>query len=53
MTKASLKDQVGKNVLSYVNDIVMVNKKRETYISDLAETFTNMHEARLNHNPEN
>jgi hypothetical protein len=53
MTKASLKDQVGKNVLSYVNDIVMVNKKRETYISDLAETFTNMHEARLKHNPEN
>jgi hypothetical protein len=42
MTKATLKDQVGRNVLSYVDGIVMVSKKRENYITDLEETFTNM-----------
>jgi hypothetical protein len=41
MTKAALKDQVGRNVLSYVDDIVMVSKKKEKYIADLAETFMN------------
>jgi hypothetical protein len=45
MTKASLKDQVGRNVLSYVDDIVVASKKKNTYISDLAKTFTNMHKA--------
>jgi hypothetical protein len=52
MMKAALKDQVDRNVLSYVNDIVMVSKKRENYIADLAETFTNMCEAKLKLNPE-
>jgi hypothetical protein len=42
MTKAALKDQVGRNIISYVDDIVVVSKKKENYISDLAETFTNM-----------
>jgi hypothetical protein len=42
MMKAALKDQVGRNMLSYVDDIVMVSKKRENYIADLVETFTNM-----------
>jgi hypothetical protein len=51
MTKAALKDQVGRNILSYIDDIVVANKK-ETYITDLVETFTNMHEARLKLNPE-
>jgi hypothetical protein len=45
MMKATLKDHVGRNVLSYVDDIMVVSKKKDTYISDLAETFTNMHEA--------
>jgi hypothetical protein len=52
MTKAALKDQVSKNVLSYVDDIVVQSKKKATYISDLVETFTNMCEARLKLNPE-
>jgi hypothetical protein len=51
MMKAALKDQVGRNVLSYVDDIVVASKKGENYISDLAETFANMHEARLWLNP--
>jgi hypothetical protein len=52
MTKAALKDQVGRNVISYVDDIVVVSKKRETYISDQAKTFMNMREARLKLNLE-
>jgi hypothetical protein len=28
MMKAALKDQVGRNVLSYVDDIVVVSKKK-------------------------
>jgi hypothetical protein len=47
ITKAALKDQVGKNVLSYVDNIVIASKKRENYISNLTETFANMREARL------
>jgi hypothetical protein len=42
MTKVALKDHVGKTVLSYVDDIVMVSKKKIFYISDLAETYANM-----------
>jgi hypothetical protein len=38
---------IWQNVLSYVDDIVMASKKKTTYISDLAETFANMREARL------
>jgi hypothetical protein len=52
MTKTALKDQVGRNVLSYVNDIVVASKKRDSYISDLAETFMNIREARLKDNLE-
>jgi hypothetical protein len=52
ITKAALKDQVSRNVLSYIDDIVVANKKKETYISDFAETFANMSEARLKLNPE-
>jgi hypothetical protein len=52
MTKAALKDQVGRNVLSYVNDIVVASKKKDWYISDLMETFSSMREAKLKMNPE-
>jgi hypothetical protein len=44
MTKAVLKEQVGRNVLPYVNDIVVASKKKESYMSDLSNTFTNMRE---------
>jgi hypothetical protein len=53
MMKATLKDRVGRNVLSYVDDIMVMSKKKETYIFNLAETFTNMHQAQLKHNPKN
>jgi hypothetical protein len=39
MTKVALKDQVGRNAFSYVDDIVVASKKA-SYISDLIETFT-------------
>jgi hypothetical protein len=45
MMKATLKDQVGRNVLSYIDDIDLARKKKTSYISDLAETFANMREA--------
>jgi hypothetical protein len=47
MMKAALKDQVGRNVLSYVDDIVVASKRKTSYISDSAEPFANMREARL------
>jgi hypothetical protein len=47
MMKAALKNQVSKNVLSYVHDNIVASKKKESYISDLSETFTNMCEANL------
>jgi hypothetical protein len=46
MTRAALMDQVGSNILSNVNDIVVVSKKKENYIADMAETLTNMREAK-------
>jgi hypothetical protein len=52
MMKVALKDQVGKNVLSYVDDIVVASKKKTTYICNLAETFANMHKAQLKLNQE-
>jgi hypothetical protein len=48
MMKAALKDQMGRNVFSYVDDIVMASKKKTSYISDLAETIAKM---RLKLNP--
>jgi hypothetical protein len=52
MMKATLKDQVDRSVLSYVDDIVVVSKKKENYLPDLAETFANMREAKLKLNLE-
>jgi hypothetical protein len=52
MMKIALKDQVGRNILSNTYDIVVVSKKKATYISDLAETFANMREVHLKLNPE-
>jgi hypothetical protein len=35
MLKAAFKDQVGRNVLSYIDDIVVVSKEKASYIFDL------------------
>jgi hypothetical protein len=52
MMNAALKDQVGRNVFSYVDDIVVASKKKASYTSGLIETFTNMREAKLKLNLE-
>jgi hypothetical protein len=52
MMKAALKDQVGRNVFSYVDDIIVASKEKASDISNLTETFTNMREAKLKLNPE-
>jgi hypothetical protein len=37
MMKAALKDQVGRNIISYVDDIVVVSKKKENYIAEFGK----------------
>jgi hypothetical protein len=51
MTKTVLKDQVGRNVFYYVDDIVVASKKA-SYIPDLTETFANTRKAKLKLNPD-
>jgi hypothetical protein len=52
MMKAILKDQICKNIFSYVDDIVVASKKKIAQIEDLVETFANMRGAQLKLNPE-
>jgi hypothetical protein len=47
MMKAILNGQMERNVSAYVDDIVVVSRKKETQIQDLAETFANMRRAQL------
>jgi hypothetical protein len=43
---------VGRNIFTYVDDIVVASKNKEDHLADLAETFANMRDARLWLNPE-
>jgi hypothetical protein len=43
---------MGRNVFTYVKDIVVASKNKEDHLLDLAETFANMREARLRLNLE-
>ena len=52
LTKRVLESQVGCNIFTYVDDIVIASKNKEDHLSDLAETFANMRDARLRLNPE-
>jgi hypothetical protein len=52
MTSTVLKNQIGKNLLAYVDDIVVKSKKRQDHIQDLQETFTNLRKGKLKLNPE-
>jgi hypothetical protein len=52
LTKKVLENQVGRNIFTYVDDIVVASKSKEDHLTDLAETFTNMRDARLRLNPE-
>jgi hypothetical protein len=47
LTKKVLESQMGCNIFTYVDDIVVASKSKEDHLSDLAETFASMHKARL------
>jgi hypothetical protein len=52
LTKMVLESQVGRNIFTYVDNIVVASKNREDHLADLAETFANMRDAQLRLNPE-
>jgi hypothetical protein len=47
LTEKVLESQVGRNIFTYVDDIVIASKNKEDHLADLAETFANMRDARL------
>jgi hypothetical protein len=47
-----LHSQIGRNVLTYVDDIIVKSTKQENHIADLQETFANFRQASLKLNPE-
>jgi hypothetical protein len=53
MTAKVLHSQIGRNVLTYVDDIIVKSTKQENHIVDLQETFANFRQAGLKLNPEN
>lgn len=52
MTKQIFGDQVGRNILAYVDDIVVMSKRKDQHIADIHETFANLRTAGLKLNPE-
>jgi hypothetical protein len=52
MTTKVLHSQIGRNVLTYVDDIIVKSTKQENHIADLQETFANFMQAILKLNPE-
>jgi hypothetical protein len=51
-TKTVFESQVGRNIFTYVDDIVVASRSKEDHLADLVETFANMRDARLRLNPE-
>jgi hypothetical protein len=47
-----LHSQLGKNILTYIDDIIVKSTKQENHIADLQETFANFRQAGLKLNPE-
>jgi ribonuclease HI len=52
MTAKVLHSQIGRNVMTYVDDIIVKSMKQENHIADLQETFANFRQAGLKLNPE-
>jgi hypothetical protein len=52
MTAKVLHSQIGRNVLTYVDEIIVKSTKQENHIADLQETFANFRQAGLKLNPE-
>jgi hypothetical protein len=51
MTSKVLYTQIDKNVLTYVDDIIVKSMKQENHITNLQETFANFRKASLKLNP--
>ena len=51
MTSKVLEPQLKRNILAYVDDIVVISAARRDHISDLAETFANLRKTNLSLNP--
>ena len=52
LTKKVLKNHVGRNIFTDVDDIIVASKSKEDHLTDIVETFANMHDARLRLYPE-
>ena len=52
MTKEVLGSQLDRNIIAYVDDIVVMSKNKDDHVSNLQETFTNLKTAGLRLNPE-
>jgi hypothetical protein len=52
LTRSILKDQIGRNIFTNVDDIIVASKRKADHMADLAETFANMREAKLRLNLE-
>jgi hypothetical protein len=51
LTQSIHKDQVGRNIFTYVDDIIVMSKNKADHLTNLTKTFANMREARLCLNP--
>src|SRR3954470_13463189 len=51
MTQACLKEQIGRNVQVYVDDIVIKTYSANTLLDDLRETFVALNEYKIKLNP--
>jgi hypothetical protein len=52
MTAKVLHSQIGRNVLTYVDDIIAKSTKQENHVVDLQKTFANFRQASLKLNPQ-
>jgi hypothetical protein len=52
MNAKVLHSQIGRNVLTYVDEIILKSTKQENHVADLQETFANFRQAGLKLNPE-
>ena len=51
MMQSCLKDQIGRNVQVYVDDIVIKTRQEDTLLDDLRETFAALNEYKIKLNP--
>jgi hypothetical protein len=51
-TTKVLSPQLQRNIITYVDDVVVMSKNKEVHIADIKETFANLRKAGLRLNPE-